>query len=424
MAQILVVDDDRATLQFMQDSLGREHEVAVAGGGLQGWEKIQNTKFDLLILDWDMPDITGIEVLKRFREAGGTTPVLMLTGRKSDDEKALGLDLGADDYLTKPFSIKELGARIRAALRRNQVVSALPKSLGSGNEELLNRANLMGTALAARYEFIELLGEGAAGIVFKAKNDKLKKMVAIKMLLSGLRDEALGRFEQEARLIGKLDHPGIAAVYDFGITERFQSYMVMEYVDGRTLAAVLKATFNLPVRLSMHLAIRVSESVAHAHGKGIIHRDLKPTNVMIREAQGVAPSTKLLDFGCGKFRDLSAEQGIALTREGSTLGSPPYMSPEQVRGRPVDERSDIYSLGCIIHEMLTGYPPFMGDHPNEIMLKHLDEPPVPLRQTRSDLEFSDRLEAAVAKTLSKDPAQRYQSVPLLIEELKQIATAK
>ncbi len=533
MSKILVVEDDA----LIQDSIillleSEQHEVEASSDGIDALQKLRSNLYDAIVMDWNLPNKDGPDIVREYREDGGKTPILLLTAKASYESRAEGLDAGADDYLTKPFNPKELMARVRALLRRSptavveilhgagidldpsrllaikngtniqllpkesqvleymmrnpnrvlessailrrvwskdpyasketlaqtvktlcakidpsneiiqtienlgytfrhtreesleiQSASKMPSALGSNNAELLNRANLNGTSLASRYEFLDFIGEGAVGIVFKARNPSLDKLVAIKMLLmSGLKNEALIRFSQEAKMIGRLDHPGIATVYDFGVTERGQSFMVMEYVEGRTLSAILKQCFNLPVKLSLHLSMRLCESIAHAHSKGIIHRDLKPSNIMVKEIAGMPPSTKLLDFGCGKFRDLRSEQ-VDLTQEGSTLGSPPYMSPEQVRGKAADERSDIYSLGCIMYEMLTGYPPFMGTHPNEIMLKHLDEAPAKLQVSRPEITFPEGLEQLVAKALAKDPAERYQTTQELLDQIKKLLVA-
>src|SRR5262249_34121499 len=154
-----------------------------------GWELAKTKTYDLLILDWDIPDLNGINILKRFRDAGGRAPVIMLTGHASASDKELGLDTGADDYLTKPFDVTELAARVRALLRRAAQQAPVLKALGANNEEILKKGNLIGTTLASKYEFLELVGEGGSGMVFKAKHPLLGKNVAIKMLLLGQLDE-------------------------------------------------------------------------------------------------------------------------------------------------------------------------------------------------------------------------------------------
>lgn len=420
MARVLTADDDALLLSVICDWLtGENHSVDAVGSGLQCWEKLQSEAYDLIILDWDLPEITGIELLKKFREAGGTTPVLMLTGRRDVDDKALGLDTGADDYLTKPFQPKELSARMRALLRRTEQKG--PRPLGLGNEQLLIDGGLLGTTLAARYEFLAVVGEGGAGVVYKARHPQLDKLVAIKMLLYyGMKDVVYARFEQEARIVSRLNHPGIATIYDYGVTERKRPYIVMEYIEGKCLDVVIRERDHLPLTEALDLFIQVSDAMAHAHEKRIVHRDLKPGNIMLSQPAGDGSLAKVLDFGCGKLRDLNAEHSPALTQDGVGLGTPSYMSPEQVVGLPIDERSDVYSLGCVIYETITGYVLHLGDNPAQTMQKHLDENVPLLRVMNPDLTFSDAMEKTVARALEKDRAKRYQSMRELRADLEQI----
>ncbi len=413
MARILLVDDDH----FQQDTAkqwlaveGHSVECALTGG--EGWEKMISGEFDLVILDWDLPDIQGIDILKRFRAEGMTTPVLLLTGRLAVDNKIEGLDYGADDYLTKPYHGKELAARIRLALRKQELQPAVAKPLGVGNEDVLKRADLAGTTLAARYEVMSILGEGGVGLVLKARHSHLDKYMAIKMIQrTELKEETAGRFEQEARLVSRLCHPNIAAVHDFGITERGQPYMVMEFVEGTGLLQLLEAHGGLQVEQALAIAMQICDGMSHAHGLGIVHRDLKPANVMLKESKSGACEVKILDFGCAKVRSFNEQKrSQVVSRVGEILGSPPYMSPEQIQGNPVDGRTDIYSLGCLLYETLTGCVPHIGKDSIETMVKHLQEDHIPLTKSRPDLNFPNDLERVIAKALEKEPEQRYQSM--------------
>jgi CheY-like chemotaxis protein/tRNA A-37 threonylcarbamoyl transferase component Bud32 len=426
MAKILVVDDDADLAGIVQDWLMTEdHSVEVAIGGIKAWERLQADQYDIVIMDWDMPDINGIDVLKRFRAAGGLTPVIMLTGRTAIDDKEKGLDTGADDYVTKPFHMKELTARIRVCLRKSatQAQPEVPKALGTNNEPVLKRGDLIGTTLASRYEFLDVIGEGGVGIVFRARHPHLDKIVAVKMLQANAQKEnTILRFEREAKAISRLEHPNIAMVYDFGITERKRPFMVMEFIDGRSLDDFIQREGAMSIKRAIDLLIQICDGMAHAHDSGIVHRDIKPSNIMLKQIPMRAPVPKILDFGCAKMvePDAMTQQERQLTQVGHSFGSPPYMSPEQVRGKSLDERSDIYSFGCLIYELLTGALPY--DDPNvvEIMFMHLEQNFEPLGKKRPDLVFPPEIEAVVAKALAKEPEQRYQNMREMQADLELI----
>lgn len=423
MAKILYVDDDADLALITAASLMSEnHAVTVVNDGPEGWANLKSNQYEIVILDWDMPGLNGLEILQLMRTAGDTTPVIMLTGRTTLDDKMQGLDTGANDYLTKPFEVGELLARIRAALR-TKISSAPPppKPLGVNNDHVLKRADLAGTSLAARFEFVDVLGEGGVAVVFKARHPQLDKFVAIKMLQgSELSEEDKIRFESEAKIVSKLDHPNIVTVYDYGITERKQPYMVMELVDGASLRAVLEKHDFISVDEALPILIAIAEGIAYAHDYGVLHRDIKPDNVVLKQELNHAPIPRVLDFGLAKLLQMKSPKSENLTQAQQIVGSPAYMSPEQVRFQPVDERSDIYSFGCMMFELLTGYAPFSGDNPVEIALKRLEEPPLSLGEVRPELvpTFPPMLERVIGRALEKDPQKRFQNVRELQEELK------
>jgi CheY-like chemotaxis protein/tRNA A-37 threonylcarbamoyl transferase component Bud32 len=422
MAKILYVDDDADLALITAASLMAEnHDVTVINEGPEGWSILKSNQYELVILDWDMPSLNGIEILQLMRTAGDTTPVIMLTGRTRLDDKMQGLDTGANDYLTKPFEVGELLARIRAALRTKVAAPPPPKPLGANNEHVLNRANLTGTALAARFEFVDVLGEGGVAIVFKARHPQLDKFVAIKMLQgSELSEEDKARFESEARIVSKLDHPNIVTVYDYGVTERKQPYMVMELVDGPSLRAILEEHEYVTVDEALPILLAITEGLAYAHDYGVLHRDIKPDNVVLKQELNHQPIPRILDFGLAKLLQMNAPKSANLTQAQQIVGSPAYMSPEQVRLQSVDERSDIYSFGCLMFEVLTGYAPFLGDNPLEIALKHVEENPLTLGEVRPELvtTFPPVLEHLIGRALEKDPAKRFQTIRELQEELQ------
>lgn len=419
MAKVLLVEDDVELAKTVADMLLFEkYAVEVVHTGTAGWERAQSDQFDLLILDWELPDLNGINILSRFRQAGHTAPVILLTGRRSVSDKELGLDCGADDYLTKPFAMEELFARIRAVLRRTEPQAPVYKALGIHNEDVLERAHLAGTLLASRYEFLEVLGAGGLGIVFKARQPVIEKLVAIKMLRSGLlHADTIERFKREGKFVSRLDHHNIANVYDFGVTERGQPFMVMEYVAGRNLGDMIREKGSIPIESGLDICIQICDGMAHAHGNGVLHRDIKPANILLKSYEDREPVVKILDFGLAKWKDPVANSAPDLTQQGQVFGSPTYMSPEQAKGEALDERSDIYSVGCVLYEMLSGVPPHVAETSMDIMLMHVTAEVTPLRERRPDLELPDSLTQLISKTLNKNPEQRYQSMGALREDL-------
>jgi CheY-like chemotaxis protein/tRNA A-37 threonylcarbamoyl transferase component Bud32 len=424
MARILVVEDDPGMLLVIEDLLiGENYSVDAVENGLKCCELLQSNDYDFVILDWDLPDINGIDILKKMRADGVTTPVMMLTGRTAVDYKAEGLDSGANDYLTKPFHFKEFLARVRAGLRQSLKANqpSMPVPLRGNNQELINRSGLAGTALVARYEFIELLGEGGVGIVFKARHSHLDKLVAIKMLnKEELTEEVCRRFEREARVISRLEHPNVARVFDFGFTEHQQPYMVMEYIEGKALDTILKEQKFLPAEQAMDIVMQACDGMSHAHSAGIVHRDIKPGNLVLREAEPGTVIVKILDFGCARLKDPALKKGPDLTQKGEVLGSPLYLCPEQIMGNKADERSDIYSLGCVFYQMLTGYPPHLAEDPMAIVVKHVKEDVLPFKKLRPDVSFPAGLEEIVLKMLEKEPQVRYQSMADVNADLARI----
>lgn len=423
MAKILIIDDDVELSGLVEFGLTNEkHEVKKVHLGFEGWKEIQTGQYELVVLDWDLPDFNGIDLLKKYRDEGGQLPVILLTGHTSVDDKERGLDSGANDYLTKPFHLKELTARIRNLLRNAAPAAPQLKPLGSGNEEVLKRGDLLGTQLAARYEFLDVLGEGGVAIVFKAMHPQLEKIVAVKMIqATELVDENIARFEREAKTISKLDHPNIIQVYDFGVTEKKHPYMVMEFIEGVGLDIVIRDEDYVRIKRGLDILLPVCDGIAHAHEEGILHRDIKPSNVMLKQVGNRPVVPKILDFGLAKLTQVDPQKAVQLTQARQIIGSPPYMSPEQVRGKPLDHRSDIYSFGCVIFEVLSGYPPHVGDSATEVMFKHLEEPPLTFEETRPELTFPDEIKQLIARALQVDPESRYQSMRELQNDLQAVS---
>ena len=265
--------------------------------------------------------------------------------------------------------------------------------------------------LIPNYEFTGEIGSGGMGVVYKAMHVVLKKAVAIKVLPIHQLDEiGVKRFQQEARAASLLRHDNLVTVTDCGVTVTGQPYMVMDFVDGKTLHQLLKEKGSLSEHEALPIFEQICQAVEHAHDKGILHRDLKPSNIMLIDAGAGEPQVKVLDFGIAKILhgDLKLTQGLTLT--GVVFGSPPYMSPEQAMGQTVDCRSDIYSLGCVMYEALSGAPPLLGAATMETIYKQIHEKAPSLSEGSLGKTFSGDWEDFMAKALAKEPGKRFQSV--------------
>lgn len=283
--------------------------------------------------------------------------------------------------------------------------------------------DLVGTVLENKYEILEKIGAGGMGAVYKARHQLMHRQVAIKMVLAQLSANSmtLKRFTQEARATSQLNHPNILTVFDFGISPSNQPYLVMDFLEGVNFGRVLEETRQIPVPRAIGIFLQVCAALGHAHQKGIVHRDLKPSNIMLIELDGQPDFVKVLDFGIAKVLSSVDGETDNLTRTGEVFGSPLYMSPEQFRGKSMDARSDIYSLGCVMYRSLAGICPVTGKDVLECMYKHVNETIPPFSVTAPEAEIPERLEQIIMKALAKNPDDRYASMNDLRADLEQCA---
>ena len=225
------------------------------------------------------------------------------------------------------------------------------------------------------------------------------------------------RFQYEAKAASGLNHPNVVGIYDFGITDDGKAYLVMDYLEGEDLSTILDREDLLPEIQAREIFRQACAGLDHAHSKGVIHRDLKPSNLFLCPLEEGAFVVKLVDFGIAKISEAPGEAAQNLTRTGEVFGSPLYMSPEQCAGKPLDARSDLYSLGCLMYEVLTGRRPLVGDTAIDTMHKHLKETPLPFKKIAPTIVVSENLETAVLKCLAKSPKDRFESVADLYLDL-------
>src|SRR3954471_18046406 len=275
---------------------------------------------------------------------------------------------------------------------------------------------LVGKILGERFLVQDQIGQGGSGTIYRAEHVTLRRKVAIKVLHAELsRDDlAVERFRREATTVADIDNEHIVEIHASARAPNGRLYLAMELLEGGTLDAVLVRDKQLSVERAADILIQVGEALMEAHAIGYVHRDLRPRNIYLSVRRGKANFIKLLDFGLAKL--VETEGQAASTSLGMTFGDPRYMSPEQARGDRIDRRADIYQLGCVAYEMLTGAPPFSGNRVFDILTKQVTEIPLPLPTRRPGVPLW--MEAAVTKMLAKDPDNRFATTTRMVEALR------
>lgn len=267
--------------------------------------------------------------------------------------------------------------------------------------------NLIGKKIEGKYEVQSILGEGGMAIVYKAYHTKMERLVVIKVMQGWLlsNKNAVERFERESKMTAKLAHPNIVTVFDYGVLNAKEPYLVMEYIKGESLGDKIARQGALPFATAAGIIIQICRGLQEAHSVGIIHRDLKPDNILLQDRSDRPDWVKIVDFGISHL----VQGNKRLTKTGKMVGTPEYIAPEQLKDKPLDIRTDLYALGIILYETLTGKVPFEGESAEGILMKHLLEPPPPLSFHNDDFAEGTPFDAIIAKALRKEPDERYQT---------------
>ncbi len=277
-----------------------------------------------------------------------------------------------------------------------------------------------GEILLEKFRIIELIGRGGMGSVFRVEHLMVNRNYALKCLSkSQTTDGSWRRFQNEVKAAHMLDHPNLIRVFEFGLLPGGQPFFLMEIVDGPTLADEIKKLGSLDLDRALKIFIHVAFAIQYAHDHKVVHRDLKPSNIMLAKPHYAHEQeiVKVVDFGIAKLTGVDEFNQQTLTKTGEIFGSPLYMSPEQCMGIAVDHRSDLYSLGCVFYETLTGAPPFIGDSALSTMMKHQSDRQLSLKEASLGRQFPEQMESIISKLLEKEPDDRYQNANALAEDL-------
>jgi serine/threonine protein kinase/CheY-like chemotaxis protein/tetratricopeptide (TPR) repeat protein len=415
--RILVVDDVKANIDVLVEGLREDYRLSVATDGESALRSAEKNPPDLILLDIIMPGMDGYEVCRRLRARPPTSdvPIMFLSGLEEVANKALGFDVGGNDYLTKPFEMIEVKARVRSLLRHRLKQSTVTSENTRLNMSPLRPDDWVGKSLG-KYGITGILGQGGMGIVLKAHDPLIDRDVAIKVLSQDVAADtsALERFLAEAKAAGKLNHPNVVAIYEI-CQEGSAYYLVMEYVSGGSLDDRVAGEKRLPVLEATRALIDACKGVGAAHAAGIIHRDIKPANFM-RTTDG---SIKVADFGLAKGM---ADTSRNITQAGMIVGTPHFMSPEQCEAKPLDQRSDIYSLGATYYSLLTGQHPYHeAGSATQMMYLHCHGPILDPRSL--DGAVPRACSHIVARAMAKAPADRYQSAAEMLADLETLAAS-
>lgn len=279
--------------------------------------------------------------------------------------------------------------------------------------------NIIGKTID-KYLIQSMLGEGGMAVVYKAHHTIMERTVVIKVMQGWLlsNKKSIERFMRECKVTAKLNHPNIVTVYDVGAINGKAPYLVMEYIKGEALADRIQRQGALSFKTTASIIIQICRGLQEAHNNGIIHRDLKPDNILLQDKSDRPDWVKIVDFGISHF---AKGGGQRLTKTGRMVGTPEYIAPEQLKDKPMDNRTDLYAIGIILYEMLTGKVPFEGESAESILMKHLLEEPTPMVEHKPEFKDGTPFDEIIARLLAKEPDDRFQTATELRLEVEQVA---
>ena len=397
MARILIVDDDAALCGWLQAILRNEgHEASGLASGEQLFAELAGGVPDLILVDVLLPGMNGMEIVQRLRGqvVTGGVPVILITSLSPQRYMRQGMELGADDFLVKPLNGPEVIEAVNSRLERH---AQTMRGLGSRGVAAAPELRI------GNYRLERLLARGVSAEVHYARHLETGQEAAIKLFRTRRRSDArqLGRFLREVEIASAVQHPHLAEVYDQGVEDGVL-YVAFEYFARGDLAGFIGA--GLAPALVRKIATHVAEGLGALHAAGIVHRDIKPGNIMIRSTSEFV----IADFGLARL----VEQNISLTATGEVLGTPSYLAPEQAMSGALGPWTDIYNLGVVMYELLTGVKPFEGGNHQAIVFKHLHSAPPRLAAPLAAFQpILDRM-------LAKDPADRYADTAALLAALE------
>jgi CheY-like chemotaxis protein len=419
-ARVLFVDDsDEVRKSFRRMIVAGGHRVREASNGIEAIELIATQELDLVISDVHMPDMDGVELLKRVHEIDPDLPVLLLSGDPDLESAMRAVEYGAVEYLAKPVELAKFQASVLRALEVRQKRLEAREAVASRSGRQANAGSvdtnaLEGSLLGGRYQVGRLIGSGGMGSVYEGE-DPSGMPVALKVLHAGIGQDVdvIRRFRREAELVAAIEHPNIVRVLDFQLPSAEPAFIVMELLEGGSLGDAIRKERHFSVEEIAWIGVQVLAALEAAHGANVVHRDLKPDNVFLTARSGMTDMVKLLDFGVAKLTESPWDD--RLTQTGMVMGTPAYMAPEQARGEGADARSDLYAVGSLLFEALTGRPPFVANNYNAVMFQINQSAPPSLAELRPELE--PEFCAVIMKAMEKDVEMRFQTARAFAEAL-------